>query len=79
MMGLANLVLIPMAISIGRRPVILASGIIAIAGAIWAGNSTSLGSHIGARAIQAIGAGTLESLIPFVIQDMVFVHQRNTW
>ena len=23
--------------------------------------------------------GTIESLIPFIIQDMVFVHERNTW
>lgn len=79
MMGVANLILIPLAISIGRRPVVILSGVIAIAGALWAGHSGSLGSHIGARAVQAIGAGTVESLIPFVIQDMVFVHQRNTW
>ncbi|KAF2164263.1 hypothetical protein M409DRAFT_68115 [Zasmidium cellare ATCC 36951] len=79
MMGVANLILIPLAISIGRRPVVILSGLIAIGGALWAGHSGSLGSHIGARAVQAIGAGTVESLIPFIIQDMVFVHQRNTW
>ena len=34
-------------------------------------------SHI--AVVQAFGAGTVESLIPFIIQDMVFVHKRNTW
>lgn len=79
MIGLSNLILIPSAIAIGRRPIILLAGVIAIVGALWAGFSQSLASHIGARCVQAIGAGTVESLIPFIIQDMVFVHQRNTW
>lgn len=78
MMGLANFFLVPLAISIGRRPFILACGLIAIAGVIWAGHSTSLNSHLGARCIQAVGAGTVESLLPFIIQDIVFYHQRNT-
>ena len=77
--GLANLVFIPLAIAIGRRSVLLAAGVIAIGGAVWAGQSDSLESHIGARCVQAIGAGTVESLIPFIIQDLVHVHQRNTW
>ncbi|KAF2086260.1 major facilitator superfamily transporter [Saccharata proteae CBS 121410] len=78
MMGIANLILVPLAISMGRRFILLSCGIMAIVGAIWAGNSQSLGSHLAARCLQALGAGTVESLIPFILQDMVFVHQRNT-
>lgn len=77
--GISNLVLVPMAISCGRRPVVLTTGVLAIIGCLWAGFSQSLGSHLAARAIQAVGAGTVESLIPFIIQDIVYVHQRNTW
>lgn len=77
--GLTNLAFIPVAIAIGRRPVVIGCGIIAIAGATWAGFSQSLASHIVARCLQAFGAGTVESLIPFIIQDMVHVHERNTW
>ncbi|KAJ0330738.1 hypothetical protein COL5a_003040 [Colletotrichum fioriniae] len=77
--GLANLVLVPMAISVGRRPVVLSTGVVAIIGCLWAGSSQSLQSHLLARCVQAAGAGTVESLIPFIIQDMVFVHQRNAW
>ncbi|OBR12565.1 Major facilitator superfamily transporter [Colletotrichum higginsianum IMI 349063] len=77
--GLANLVLVPMAISVGRRPVVLATGLVAVAGCVWAGSSRSLASHLLARCVQAVGAGTVESLIPFILQDMIFVHQRNSW
>ncbi|KAK2043980.1 major facilitator superfamily transporter [Colletotrichum somersetense] len=77
--GLSNLILVPMAISVGRRPVVLATGILAIVGCVWAGNSRSLPSHLLARCVQAVGAGAVESLIPFMIQDMIFVHQRNSW
>lgn len=77
--GVANLFLVPLAISIGRRPVVLITGCLAIAGAAWAGESRSLGSHIGGRVLQGIGAGSVESLIPFIIQDVTFVHERNTW
>ncbi|QIX02321.1 hypothetical protein AMS68_007838 [Peltaster fructicola] len=79
MIGLSNLFLVPFAIAIGRRPVLLVTGCIAIAGAVWAGKSESLGSHLAARCVQALGAGTVESLIPFIIQDMIHVHERNTW
>ncbi|KAH8895251.1 major facilitator superfamily transporter [Thozetella sp. PMI_491] len=77
-MGLSNIFLIPLAIAIGRRPVIIMCGLCAISGAVWAGHSQSLNSHIGARCLQGIGAGTVESLIPFIIQDIVYAHQRNT-
>ena len=75
----ANFFLVPLAIACGRRPVFLALGCLAISGAAWAGSSQSLNSHIGARVVQGIGAGTVESLIPFIIQDITHVHERNTW
>lgn len=78
MIGISNFFLVPVAISVGRRPVILVCGLVAIGGAVGAGHSTSSNSHLGARCIQVIGAGTVESLLPFIIQDMVFYHQRNT-
>lgn len=78
MMGVSNLFLVPIAIAVGRRSVTLATGVLAICGILWAGYSGSLASHIAARCLQALGAGTVESLLPFIVQDMVFVHQRNT-
>lgn len=77
MMGLTNILLIPLAIATGRRNVLLITGVIALAGCVGSGFSTSLASHLVCRVIQAVGAGTIESLIPFILQDIIFYHQRN--
>jgi MFS family permease len=75
--GLSNYLLVPLSIAIGRRPVILICGLLAWTAALWGGFSQSLDSHLAARSIQALGAGTVETLIPLIIQDMVFIHWRN--
>ncbi|KAL9078211.1 MAG: hypothetical protein Q9157_002864 [Trypethelium eluteriae] len=76
--GLSNYFLIPLAIAVGRRPVLLLCGALAWAGSLWAGSSSSLDSHIAARCVQGLGAGTVEALVPLVVQDFVFIHRRNT-
>jgi len=79
MIGIINLAFITVVIAVRRRPIIIACGFVAIGGAIWAGKSQSLASHLLARCFQAFGAGTVESLIPFFIQDIAHVHQRNLY
>lgn len=75
--GIASYLLVPLSIAIGRRPVLLLTGVLAWSGGLWAGLSTSLESHLMARAVMGIGAGAVEALIPLIVQDMVFIHQRN--
>lgn len=75
--GIAGYLLVPLSIAIGRRPVIIICGLLAWVGGLWAGLSSSLTTHLAARAIQGIGAGAVESLIPLMVQDLVFLHQRN--
>ncbi|KAE9983493.1 hypothetical protein BLS_004266 [Venturia inaequalis] len=75
--GISSYFLVPLSISIGRRPVLLICGVMAWTGGFWAAMSRSLDSHIAARCVQALGAGAVEALIPLIIQDMVFIHQRN--
>lgn len=75
--GIASWVLVPLSIAIGRRPVILLCGALAWAGGIWAAASQSLDAHIAARCFQGIGAGTIDALIPLIIQDFMFIHERN--
>lgn len=77
MNGLASYFLVPMSIALGRRPVLLFVGVMAWAGGFWASYSTSLPSHLAARAFQGLGAGAVEALIPLIVQDMMFIHQRN--
>ncbi|KAI0125168.1 major facilitator superfamily domain-containing protein [Xylariales sp. AK1849] len=75
--GIASLLLVPLSIAIGRRPVILFCGLMAWAGGLWASFSTSLESHLAARCFQGFGVGAVEALLPLIIQDMMFIHQRN--
>ncbi|KAI1854175.1 hypothetical protein JX266_001316 [Neoarthrinium moseri] len=75
--GIASFFLVPISAAIGRRPVILIAGILPWIGGLWAGFSTSLGSHLAARCLQGFGVGTVEALIPLMIQDLMFIHKRN--
>ncbi|ORY63847.1 major facilitator superfamily transporter [Pseudomassariella vexata] len=75
--GIASYFLVPLSIGIGRRPVMLLMGVCAWVGGLWAGLSSSLYSHLAARALMGLGAGAVEALIPLIIQDMMFIHQRN--
>lgn len=75
--GIASYFLVPLSIAVGRRPVLLVTAVLAWAGGLWAGLSTSLESHLAARALMGLGAGAVEALIPLIVQDMVFIHQRN--
>lgn len=75
--GIASYILVPLSIAVGRRPVLLFAGVMAWTGGLWAGFSHSLPSHLAARCFQGLGAGAVEALIPLIVQDMMFIHQRN--
>lgn len=73
----ASYFLVPLSLAIGRRPVILAASMCSWIGGFWAGYSTSLQTHLMARVLHGIGSATVEGLLPLIMQDMVFIHQRN--
>lgn len=75
--GFATYLLVPLSTAIGRRPVLILTSTLAWTSGFWAGASTSLYSHIGARVFHGLGSGAVEALIPLIIQDLVFLHQRN--
>lgn len=67
-MGLGNLIAMPIADAVGRRPVYLASNVILIIGSIWCCYSRSLGSHIGGRDFMALAAGQSEALCVLIAE-----------
>jgi predicted MFS family arabinose efflux permease len=77
MNGISSYFLVPLSIAVGRRPVLLVCGVLVWVGGFWAGASNSLASHLGARAVQGIGAGAVEALIPLIVQDIMFIHERS--
>ncbi|KAK4959090.1 hypothetical protein LTR10_003889 [Elasticomyces elasticus] len=76
-MGIGNLIAMPLALSIGRRPVFLASILLLVAGGIWCACSKSLGSHIAGRDIMSLAAGQSEALAPMIVQEIFFLHERG--
>ncbi|OAA65699.1 major facilitator superfamily transporter [Niveomyces insectorum RCEF 264] len=73
----ASFALVPMSLAIGRRPVLLLTAMLSWIGGFWAGFSTSLHEHLCARVVHGLGSATVEALLPLVMQDIVFIHQRN--
>lgn len=67
-MGIGNLIAMPLAMAIGRRPIFLASALLLVIGSIWCATSTSLGSHIAGRDLMSLAAGQSEALCPLIIQ-----------
>lgn len=60
-----------------RRPVFLLSSLLLVASSFWAAKSgTSFESHFAARLVQGIAGGATESLLPLILTDMSFLHER---
>lgn len=75
--GVATYLLVPLSMGIGRRPILLLTATLAWLSGFWAGASQSLQEHIAARVFHGLGSGTVEALIPLIISDFTFLHQRN--
>lgn len=76
-LGYANFIIVPLANCFGRRPTVTVCGIVCILANVWQALVTSYPSFIGARVISGLGAAANESLMPMVICDLLFVHQRG--
>lgn len=76
-MGIGNLFSMPLCVTLGRRPVFLASLILMVVSGIWCAFSGSLSSHIAGRNFYSIAAGQSEALAPFVIEEIHFLHERS--
>ena len=76
-LGYANFLIVPAANVWGRRPVILVCALVCVLANVWQALVTSYGSFIAARVISGLGAAANESIMPMVVADMLFVHQRG--
>lgn len=77
-MGIGNLIGMPLALAVGRRPVFLAATLLLTVTGIWCACSKTLGSHIAGRDILSLAAGQSEALIPMMVQEIHFLHERGT-
>ncbi|KAJ9150469.1 MFS general substrate transporter [Pleurostoma richardsiae] len=76
-LGYANFLIVPAANVFGRRPVVIICGLICVLANVWQALVTSYPSFIGARVISGLGAAANESIMPMVVADVLFLHQRG--
>ncbi|RAL14274.1 putative MFS transporter [Aspergillus homomorphus CBS 101889] len=74
-MGLANLFWMPLALTFGKRPIVLISMAMFVAGIIWTVVAQDYNSLMGARVFASFGYGSIESLGPSILADLF--HERN--
>lgn len=75
-MGVGNLLFMPIALAIGRRPVYLFSGALLFIGCIVAANNNNYSYHLAARIVIGFAAGQSEALVPLMLKEIFFLHER---
>jgi len=75
--GFGSLLLVPLYLKIGRRPVMLASLIFFLVGLIAASQCTTFDGLMAARVIHAFGSGVCEALPVQLVNDIFFLHERG--
>lgn len=75
--GFGSLILVPLYLKIGRRPVMLGSMVFFCAGLIGASQCNSYGSLMACRILHAFGSGVCEALPVQLVNDVFFLHERG--
>ncbi|KAL1890041.1 hypothetical protein Sste5346_008476 [Sporothrix stenoceras] len=78
-LGFSNFIWVPLMVSYGRRPVAIFSTLLCLASSIWRAKATSYNSFMGASVLNGVGAGPCETLMPQVIADIIFLHDRGKY
>ncbi|VUC32968.1 unnamed protein product [Clonostachys rosea] len=77
MIGVGNLIWVPLAIKFGRRPVYMVSYILLTACVLWSGAAKSFASSLVARILLGLACAAPEIIVPLTITDIFFLHQRG--
>ncbi|EUC43019.1 hypothetical protein COCMIDRAFT_7490 [Bipolaris oryzae ATCC 44560] len=75
--GLGNYIILPLALAYGRRPVFLISMVILLAATIAAAVQNSYNGHLASRIVQGLATGSSESLLPLMLTEITFLHERG--
>ncbi|KAK4898945.1 hypothetical protein LTR27_003676 [Elasticomyces elasticus] len=75
-LAIGCIVMVPLAIIFGRRPVYILSTAIQLGAGIWSARTYTTGDLIGSNVLSGIGGAISESIVQMTIADLFFVHQR---
>ncbi|KAK3075915.1 hypothetical protein LTR53_000344 [Teratosphaeriaceae sp. CCFEE 6253] len=76
--GVGTLITVPAYLKFGRRPVMLGSLLVYLAGLIGCGCSRSYGALMACRIIHAFASGVCEALPVQLVNDIFFLHERGS-
>lgn len=76
--GFANIFWIPLAMKIGRRPVLLITTLFVLASMVWQAEFDGSAQWYLSCALNGVGTSAYQAVIQLSIFDMFFVHQRST-
>lgn len=77
LMAVGCLILLPIAMVIGRRPVFIISVLVCLICYITAGTSQTFSQHFISRIFVGIATGAVESLLPLIIADVTYLDERG--
>ncbi|GKT86546.1 MFS transporter [Colletotrichum tofieldiae] len=75
-LGIGNLVSMPVAVAVGRRPVMLVSTMLLFMSAVLCATNRNYHWHLGGRMVAAFAAAQCQALALLIMQDIYFLHQR---
>ncbi|RVX67617.1 hypothetical protein B0A52_08146 [Exophiala mesophila] len=75
--GFGALILVPLFIKIGRRPVLILSMMLYCGGLLGCALSNSYGSLMACRVIHTLGSGICEVIPIQLVNDIFFIHERG--
>ncbi|KAK4550296.1 hypothetical protein LTR36_003263 [Oleoguttula mirabilis] len=75
-LALGCVLLVPIAIICGRRPIYLVSTLVQIAGTIWSARTYTARDLIGSNVVTGVAGAISESIVQMTVVDLFFVHQR---
>ncbi|OZJ05054.1 hypothetical protein BZG36_02072 [Bifiguratus adelaidae] len=78
-LGYANFVIVPCAEIFGRRITSIVCGLICLGSNIWQASAVTYESFLAARVISGLGAAANESMMPMVVADIFFLHERGQY
>ena len=76
--GVGNFLVLPLSLVFGRRPVFFISTIGLCLATIGCAVSNSYSGQLAGRIIQGLTTGCTESVLPLILSDITFLHQRST-
>ncbi|KHN95728.1 Major facilitator superfamily domain, general substrate transporter [Metarhizium album ARSEF 1941] len=77
-LGLAGIVLIPLAYRYGRRPLYLMSSLGQVLAALWIANASTKYEYFLSSILSGATASVSQTLVPMTVSDLFFVHQFAT-